>query len=84
MVVIKERTSVATQESLSLSLTQSSERSWFEGVDTTGVTVVRESIPGVVLAQVGNMLKAATKPRTTVVNIFVFLIDATLISGDKE
>jgi hypothetical protein len=41
-------------------------------------------IPGVVLAQVGNALKAATKPRTTVVYIFVFVFDATLIRGYKE
>lgn len=75
---------MAIQENLSLSLVRSSERSWFEDVDTTGVTVVREDIPGVVLAQVGKMLKAATRPRTTVVTIFVFVFDATLIIKDKE
>ena len=48
------------------------------------MTAVKEVLPGVVLAQVGNTLKAATKLRTTVVNIFAFVFDATLISGDKE
>jgi hypothetical protein len=46
--------------------------------------VVREDIPGVVFAQVGNVLKAATKPRTTVIPIFVFVFDATLIIKNKE
>jgi len=41
-------------------------------------------VPGVVFAQVGNALKAATNHRTTVVKIFVFVFDATLISVDKE
>ncbi|MEI6673414.1 MAG: hypothetical protein WCL02_09305 [bacterium] len=41
-------------------------------------------IPCVAFAQVGNTLKADTKLRTTVVKIFVFVFDATLISKYKE
>jgi len=41
-------------------------------------------IPGVVFAQAGDELKAATRPRTTVVNTFVFVFDATLIMMYKE
>lgn len=83
-MVTNETTSVRIQDTLSLSLTRSSERSWFVDVDTTGVTVGREDIPGVVFAQVDEVLKAATKPRTTVIAIFVFIFDATLIIKDKE
>jgi len=80
----KERTSVATQENLSLSLARSSERSWFHCVDTTGLAADKEELPGVVLAQVGKTLDAAINPRTTVINIFVFVFDATLIKRYKE
>jgi len=62
-----ERTSAATHENLSFSLVRSSERSWFDDVDSTELTAVTEVIPGVVLAQVGNAIATATKPRTTVV-----------------
>gem|GEM_PF-2329584 len=80
----KETTSCVTHENLSFNLFRKTERSCFDCVDSTGVTVVIGVNPGVVFAQVGNALKATIKPRTTVVNIFVFVFDATLIMIYKE
>gem|GEM_PF-4170511 len=61
------------------------ERSWVHCVDTTSCsTATREDIPGVVFAQVGNTLRTATKARKTVVYIFVFVFDATLINNAQR